>query len=110
MHCNGGKGRSTTVVVAYLMESRGMSAMDALNFVRDRRKVVVPPHPPPLPPSPQTVTTAAVAGYCSSLSIRHDDSSRLPASPTMAHHIFLEMCNLRMSHFEEEHYYTCGIA
>lgn len=39
VHCNGGKGRSTTVVVGYLMESMDWTPEAALRYVRARRKV-----------------------------------------------------------------------
>lgn len=36
---NGGKGRSTVVVIAYLMHSKGMSKDEAYDFVKDKRKI-----------------------------------------------------------------------
>lgn len=39
MHCNGGKGRSSVVVIGYLMKTRGLSKEEAYAFVKDKRKI-----------------------------------------------------------------------
>lgn len=42
VHCKLGMSRSATIVVAYLMATRGMSLNTALNFAKERRIVVHP--------------------------------------------------------------------
>eukprot|EP00004_Rigifila_ramosa_P003779 TRINITY_DN1402_c0_g1_i1.p1 TRINITY_DN1402_c0_g1~~TRINITY_DN1402_c0_g1_i1.p1 ORF type:complete len:174 (-),score=17.98 TRINITY_DN1402_c0_g1_i1:2-523(-) len=37
VHCKAGRGRSTTLVICYLMKSRGLSASQALESVRQQR-------------------------------------------------------------------------
>ena len=39
MHCNGGKGRSSVVVIGYLMKVRGLSKEAAYEFVKGKRKI-----------------------------------------------------------------------
>lgn len=39
VHCNGGKGRSSVVVIGYLMKTRGLSKEEAYAFVKDKRKI-----------------------------------------------------------------------
>lgn len=39
LHCFGGKGRAATLATAWVMHTRGLSAKEALAFVRQRRKV-----------------------------------------------------------------------
>ena len=39
VHCNGGRGRSTSVVLAWLIFHRQMDALSALRLVEDRRKI-----------------------------------------------------------------------
>lgn len=39
VHCNGGKGRSTTVVVAYLVKANQWTPKQALEYILARRKV-----------------------------------------------------------------------
>ena len=39
VHCNGGKGRSTAVVLCYLVADKGMSPYEAFHHVRKRRKI-----------------------------------------------------------------------
>lgn len=42
VHCQGGKSRSATIVLYYLVTRRGMSLLDAFNHVKDKRKVIDP--------------------------------------------------------------------
>ncbi|KAL4398154.1 hypothetical protein HN51_002759 [Arachis hypogaea] len=42
VHCFAGKSRSVTVVVAYLMKTRGMSLSEALQHVKSRRPLASP--------------------------------------------------------------------
>jgi atypical dual specificity phosphatase len=39
VHCNGGKGRSSVVVIGYLMKVRGLSKEAAYEFVKGKRKI-----------------------------------------------------------------------
>ena len=39
VHCNAGKGRSTSVVLCYLIEKKGMPKLDAYNFCKAKRKI-----------------------------------------------------------------------
>ncbi|CAM6094590.1 unnamed protein product [Calypogeia fissa] len=41
VHCKAGRGRSTTVVLCYLVEHRGMDPIDALQYVRGKRPRVL---------------------------------------------------------------------
>ncbi|KAG6554723.1 hypothetical protein Mapa_003742 [Marchantia paleacea] len=41
VHCKAGRGRSTTVVLCYLVEHQGMTPMDAFQYVRARRPRVL---------------------------------------------------------------------
>ncbi|KAL3696186.1 hypothetical protein R1sor_010262 [Riccia sorocarpa] len=41
VHCKAGRGRSTTVVLCYLVEHQGMSPVDAFQFVRSKRPRVL---------------------------------------------------------------------
>ncbi|CAK9199313.1 unnamed protein product [Sphagnum troendelagicum] len=41
VHCKAGRGRSTTVVLCYLVEHRGMTPVDAYQYVRARRPRVL---------------------------------------------------------------------
>ncbi|XP_002971940.2 putative dual specificity protein phosphatase DSP8 [Selaginella moellendorffii] len=41
VHCKAGRGRSTTVVICYLVEHRGMTPLEALSFVRSKRPRVL---------------------------------------------------------------------
>lgn len=42
VHCHLGRSRSTTVVIAYLMRFKGMTADDALRYVRKKRPMAEP--------------------------------------------------------------------
>lgn len=42
MHCRMGKSRSVTIICAYLIGRVGMSADNALNFLRRKRKGASP--------------------------------------------------------------------
>ena len=42
VHCHMGKSRSASVVIYYLMRSRGWRYQDALEFVRSKRPIVAP--------------------------------------------------------------------
>ena len=42
VHCQGGKSRSASMVLAYLMSKQGMSFEDALEMLQKKRKVVKP--------------------------------------------------------------------
>ncbi|KAE9602120.1 putative phosphoric monoester hydrolase [Lupinus albus] len=42
VHCYAGKSRSVTIVVAYLMKTRGMSLSEALQHVKGKRAVAAP--------------------------------------------------------------------
>ena len=39
IHCNAGKGRSTMIVLAYLIKYQNMSAMDALIHIQEKRNI-----------------------------------------------------------------------
>jgi len=39
VHCNGGKGRSSVVVIAYLMQENGWTKEAAYSFVKSKRKI-----------------------------------------------------------------------
>ena len=39
VHCNGGKGRSAVCMLAYLMRSRGMTALEAYRYVATQRRI-----------------------------------------------------------------------
>ena len=39
VHCNGGKGRSTCCLIAYLISVRSMSALEAFRYIQSKRKV-----------------------------------------------------------------------
>jgi hypothetical protein len=39
IHCNAGKGRSTMVVLAYLIKYQGMTSIDALKHIEGKRKI-----------------------------------------------------------------------
>lgn len=39
VHCNGGKGRSSVVVIAYVMKNKGMTKEQAYDFVKGKRKI-----------------------------------------------------------------------
>ncbi len=39
VHCNGGKGRSAVVVIAYLMKKNGWALAEAYEYVRGKRKI-----------------------------------------------------------------------
>ena len=54
VYCQGGIGRSTMVVVAYLVGQRGLDAEGALDFIRRRR--------PGVNPSPMQMEAAEKAG------------------------------------------------
>lgn len=41
VHCKAGRGRSTTVVLCYLVEHRGMNPIDAFQYVRGKRPRVL---------------------------------------------------------------------
>ena len=42
VHCQGGKSRSASMVLAYLISKQGMSFEDALELLKQKRKVVKP--------------------------------------------------------------------
>ena len=42
VHCRAGKSRSASIVIAYLMKSRGMCFDDAYNFVSEKRSAIDP--------------------------------------------------------------------
>jgi len=42
VHCRAGMSRSATVVCAYIMKTQNKSAIDAINFVRQRRNCIRP--------------------------------------------------------------------
>lgn len=41
VHCKAGRGRSTTVVICYLVKYRGLSPVDAFNYIRSKRPRVL---------------------------------------------------------------------
>lgn len=41
VHCKAGRGRSTTIVLCYLVKHRGMTPVDAFNYVRSKRPRVL---------------------------------------------------------------------
>ncbi|EEF48147.1 phosphatidylglycerophosphate phosphatase PTPMT2 [Ricinus communis] len=80
VHCKAGRGRSTTIVLCYLVEYKHMSPMTALEYVRSRRpRVLLAPsqwkavqeysrrRPPPTAHSPSRdavlITKADLEGY-----------------------------------------------
>lgn len=42
VHCFAGVSRSATIILAYLMQERGMSFLDAMSFVKRRRPIIFP--------------------------------------------------------------------
>jgi protein-tyrosine phosphatase len=42
VHCFAGKSRSTTMVLAYLMEAQGMTLLEAYTLVKEKRPIVLP--------------------------------------------------------------------
>lgn len=42
VHCAAGVSRSATIVIAYLMRTKGMGFQEAMNFVKKRRGVICP--------------------------------------------------------------------
>lgn len=43
VHCHAGRSRSVSIVARYLMESRGMTASEALAFIQQKREVYLTP-------------------------------------------------------------------
>eukprot|EP01084_Bolivina_argentea_P139105 244744_1 len=44
VHCQGGVSRSASIVISYLMKTKNMKMMDAMDYVSDRRSVICPNH------------------------------------------------------------------
>lgn len=42
VHCMAGISRSVTIIIAYLMIKKNMSLMDAINYVKSKRKIAHP--------------------------------------------------------------------
>jgi protein-tyrosine phosphatase len=42
VHCYAGVSRSATIVIAYLMQEKRLTFMDALNYLRRKRPIVCP--------------------------------------------------------------------
>jgi len=42
VHCHSGMSRSCTIAIAYVMEFKNMSLVDAFKFVKDRRRIASP--------------------------------------------------------------------
>ncbi|CAI8619720.1 unnamed protein product [Vicia faba] len=89
VHCKAGRGRSTTIVLCYLVEYKHMTPAAALEYVRSRRpRVLLAPsqwkavqsynnqRPSPLPHSPSGDTVQAVQCY------NNQRPSPLPHSPS----------------------------
>lgn len=45
-HCKSGIGRSASVIAAYYIKYKKMSAMDSLNFIRQSRPYIIGPTSP----------------------------------------------------------------
>ena len=43
VHCHAGRSRSVVVVARYLMQSRGLTAQDALDLIASRREIYLSP-------------------------------------------------------------------
>lgn len=59
VHCKAGRGRSTTLVVCYLIKYFGHSPEEAYTFVRERR----PQAPPPPPMCPLCMMATSCQGW-----------------------------------------------
>ncbi|KAK3593002.1 hypothetical protein CHS0354_023234 [Potamilus streckersoni] len=42
VHCNAGVSRSATIVIAYLMQSRGMKYLEAFRYLKEKRPAICP--------------------------------------------------------------------
>lgn len=75
VHCEAGRSRSPTIIIAYLMRKYGMNYEDSLKFVRTKRKVK---------PNPNLVRQLRIweeVGY----NVWEDDKRTIPKAPYQAY-------------------------